>query len=99
MVKIHKSNHKTRFTNVINSISQVTTTSTVPVADQEDANQDETENTESTAKPNVITKKIKRKIASREYNKEEIAVINQRNMELIQTLRTLDSAFSMGESG
>ena len=97
MVKI--SNHKTRFTNVINSISQVNTTSTVPVADQEDANQDETENTESTAKPNVITKKIKRKMASREYNKEEIAVINQRNMELIQTLRTLDSAFSMGESG
>ena len=38
-------------------------------------------------------------MASREYNKEEIAVINQRNMELIQTLRTLDSAFSMGESG
>ena len=26
-------------------------------------------------------------------------MINQRNMELIQTLRTLDSAFSMGESG
>ena len=30
---------------------------------------------------------------------EEIGMINQRNMELIQTLRTLDSAFSMGESG
>ena len=35
----------------------------------------------------------------REYNEEEIAIINQRNIELIQSLRALDSAFSMGESG
>ena len=47
----------------------------------------------------TITKKVKRKVGMREFNKEEIIIINQRNIELIQTLRTLDSAFSMGESG
>ena len=54
---------------------------------------------ESSEKPKTITKTIKRKIKTREFNMEEIGMINQRNMELIQTLRTLDSAFSMGESG
>ena len=56
-------------------------------------------NSESSEKPKTITKTIKRKIKTREFNMEEIGMINQRNMELIQTLRTLDSAFSMGESG
>ena len=55
--------------------------------------------TESAEKPKTTTKMIKRKIKTREFNTEEIGMINQRNMELIQTLRTLDSAFSMGESG
>jgi len=55
-------------------------------------------NSESSEKPKTITKTIKRKIKTREFNMEEIGMINQRNMELIQTLRTLDSAFSMGES-
>merc|ERR1719270_395923 len=75
----------------------VATTSTVPVADQIN-DTDETKDADSTLKPKVITKTIKRKIKTREFNMEEISMINQRNMELIQTLRTLDSAFSMGES-
>ena len=53
----------------------------------------------TSAKQKTITRKVKRKVGMREFNKEEIIMINQRNIELIQTLRTLDSAFSMGESG
>ena len=53
----------------------------------------------TSTKQRTITKKVKRKVGMREFNKEEIIMINQRNIELIQTLRTLDSAFSMGESG
>merc|ERR1719270_2076942 len=75
----------------------VATTSTVPVADQIN-DTDETKDADSTVKSNVIKKKVKRKVTLHIYNKEEIMMINQRNMELIQTLRTLDSAFSMGES-
>ena len=72
---------------------------TVTVSDQENTNQEKMVNSESSEKPKTITKTIKRKIKTREFNMEEIGMINQRNMELIQTLRTLDSAFSMGESG
>ena len=46
-----------------------------------------------------VVKKVKRKVGLREFNREEIAIINRRNIELIQSLKTLDSAFSMGESG
>merc|ERR1719270_1805807 len=75
----------------------VATTSTVPVADQI-TDTEEVKHADSNLKPKVITKKVKRKVTLHIYNKEEIGMINQRNMELIQTLRTLDSAFSMGES-
>ena len=46
-----------------------------------------------------INSKVKQKVGMREFNEEEIAIINQRNIELIETLRNLDSAFSLGESG
>ena len=50
-------------------------------------------------KSTKVVKKVKRKVGLREFNREEIAIINRRNIELIQSLKTLDSAFSMGESG
>ena len=54
---------------------------------------------DETVKSTKVVKKVKRKVGLREFNREEIAIINRRNIELIQSLKTLDSAFSMGESG
>ena len=68
------------------------TTSTI-AANDKDSNSEATPN-------NAATRTIiKQKVGMREFNEEEIAIINQRNIELIHTLRNLDSAFSMGESG
>ena len=78
---------------------QITTTSTVAVVDKENAEENNDQTPDKNTNDTAATQKIRRKVGTREYNDQEIAIINRRNMELIQTLRTLDSAFSMGESG
>jgi len=39
------------------------------------------------------------KLRSRNFSMEDINVINRRNAELVAQLRSIDSAFSLGESG
>jgi hypothetical protein len=38
-------------------------------------------------------------LKGRALSQEDVTVINQRNAELVSQLRTIDSAFSLGESG
>ena len=90
---------ETKFNGQLYFHLQVTTDSTCVDADKEIIDENETKIPDDAVKNTTVVKKVKRKVGLREFNREEIAIINRRNIELIQSLKTLDSAFSMGESG